>query len=191
MYTQKLIKIRKQIKTLSNLVINEYQIYDTLPSPIVGIDLNKKQILRQPVERSRLSEDVLQIVKFALPLFKKAAAEGTAIKSILLNQFNVQPIGVIPIYQKEGFLFVEDKSTSATVYRYNFSPIEQSYNYTLIDRFRLGIAKTYNSAKMRLSKRENMPCPASYIVQTSLALNSTSDRLARETFETFHHEYRK
>lgn len=186
-----LIKIRKHIRSLSDFVKNECEIHDTRPSPIVGIDLNKKEIVREPVERSKLSQDVLQIVRFALPLFKKAEAEGAIVKSRLLNQFTVQPIGIIPIYQQEGFLFVEDKSTNATVYRYNFLPIEQTYKYTIIDRLRVGVARTYNSAKMMLSKRENMPCPASYIVQSSLASNSTSDLLAREMFETYHYDYRK
>jgi hypothetical protein len=127
---------------------------------------------RAMIEDDSVMSELESIIEFALPQINNSVREGSVIYELVESQCEIAPIGVTPLYSKEGYLFVTqppEKETS--VYRYQVSIFEQSQeqlrslNTTFIESVPRNTANTYERIKLDLVKKyRDLPNPATYLI---------------------------
>ncbi|NBV14872.1 MAG: hypothetical protein EBS07_12535, partial [Sphingobacteriia bacterium] len=49
---------------------------------------------------------LLEIIDFALPILSQLEKEGSKLEQKIQQDVNIQPAGIIPLYRKEGYMFI-------------------------------------------------------------------------------------
>jgi hypothetical protein len=127
---------------------------------------------REIVEDDNVMSELESIINFALPQIKDSLNEGTFIYEYVESQCEIAPIGVTPLYAREGYLFVTvppEKETS--IYRYQMSIFEgsqeqlRSLNTEFIECVEKTPMNTYERLKLDLVRKfKDMPNPAAYLI---------------------------
>ena len=113
-----------------------------------------------------------EIVAFSLPQLKNHIEDGKNIYDFLEREMKIEPIGISPLYQKEGYVFLSfDKSKEVFVYRYKVNLFQNSIDtfkgimMQLIQKVRRSILNTYEQIKLDLIKtNRELPNPATYSI---------------------------
>lgn len=132
------------------------------------LELNYKQI----VEDDAVMRELESIIEFAIPQMKGSLEEGAEIYDYVESQCEIAPIGLTPLYWKEGYLFVtQPPETETSVFRYQLSIFEQSQeqlrslNTEFIETFDRSLVNTYENMKLTLVRKfKEMPNPATYLI---------------------------
>jgi hypothetical protein len=127
---------------------------------------------REMIEDDSIMNEITSIIEWALPQFKGSLEEGSVIYEYVESQCEISPVGVTPLYAREGYLFVTippEKETN--VYRYQLSIFGEQYNQhrSLNTEFIETVPKSpvtpYESIKINLVKRfKQLPNPATYLI---------------------------
>jgi hypothetical protein len=152
---------------------NKALIRESFPKEISLEEFKKLEIsYRAMIEDDSVMSELESIIEFALPQINNSVREGSVIYELVESQCEIAPIGVTPLYSKEGYLFVTqppEKETS--VYRYQVSIFEQSQeqlrslNTTFIESVPRNTANTYERIKLDLVKKyRDLPNPATYLI---------------------------
>lgn len=185
-----LSEIIKQHETLINLINQKNFLEENQPKQIVGIDWKNIEIKYKPNSPFSL-EDIERIIDFVRPKFKKAKSDGYELKQEILSKLSVETIGIIPVYQNEGYLMLEiPPACKTTVYRYSNYSFSQdsSYQYQYVGDYLLSVSQTYFQIKSELTNEFDLPVPATYLVSSKnyYPVKDTFLPLAIELFENFH-----
>lgn len=183
---------------LLKLNIGKKRLLDSIPKDVLGLDWKRKKLIYESLSEGFDLHDIDDIVSFSLPRLKTAL--DTASKKIdeVSTSFSIEPIGVIPLYQDEGYLLMKNScKSSIIVFQYssipkvcdkeNFSNF--NYNYSYVGRYNESISSTYTSIKLDLRvKNEQLPSPATYLISTDkeLPLRATFLPTAYQLFEQYH-----
>ncbi len=138
-----------------------------------------------------------EIVQYAIPQFKSHIEEGKSIYDFLESEMSLEPVGISPLYQKEGYLMLsQEESKDILIYRYKISLFQNS-----IDRFkgimlqfiknvRQSLVNTVEQIKLSLIKEyKELPNPATYRIHSKYqipiqeSLIPISKRLLLKNFE--------
>lgn len=127
---------------------------------------------REMIDDDAVMSELESIINFALPQIKDSLQEGSVIYEYVESQCQISPVGVTPLYAKEGYLFVtQPPEKETTIYRYQMSIFEgsqeqlRSLNTKFIDRVEKNPANTYERLKLDLVKRfSDLPNPAAYLI---------------------------
>lgn len=152
---------------------NKSLIRDSFPKEISLEEFKKLELsYREMVEDDSVMNELTSIIEFAIPRFKDSLQEGSVIYEYVESQCEISPVGVTPLYAREGYLFVTlppEKETS--VYRYQLSIFEERFEQlrSLNTEFIETVAKSpvtpYESIKINLVKRfKELPNPATYLI---------------------------
>ncbi|HRG60212.1 MAG TPA: hypothetical protein PK323_14760 [Bacteroidia bacterium] len=144
-----------------------------LSKGIKSIDIHNFKLVYQTVsedDKSMLS--INQILDFSIPLTESLLQKGLKKLAVLEQKMAISPIGISPLVQKEGYLFLSAKENNQTnVYSYQVTIFENSnVNYPgvhtqFIDNFQKSISCTYEFIKHDLIKSNHlMPNPATFLV---------------------------
>lgn len=153
-------------------------IYEQFPQRISKADFEKLEIYYQKiVEDDEAMREIEDIVAFALPRFKKTMDNGKQIYEWIESKIEIQPVGLLPMYSNEGYLFLNEYKVNDTkVYQYQITIFENLYekfkgiNIQYIETIRKGIGQTYESIKISLIKRyTHLPNPATFMVISHVA----------------------
>ena len=98
--------------------------------------------------------------------------EGSVIYEYVESKCEISPIGVTPLYAKEGYLFVtQPPEKETTIYRYQMSIFEasqeqlRSLNTEFIDCVEKNTLTTYERIKLDLIRKfKDLPNPAAYLI---------------------------
>ena len=100
-----------------------------------------------------------RIINFSLPKFAEYISYGEEIRALLESKIDLSPIGILPLYKDEGYLFLQDDAIKKTkVYEYSITIFENSSvkykgirtNY--VAWYPLSISNTAEAIKSRLIK---------------------------------------
>jgi hypothetical protein len=160
-------------RNLMGLKENKALIRESFPKEISLEDFNKLELrYREMIEDDAVMQELGSIINFALPQIKSSLQEGSMIYEYVESQCEISPIGVTPLYAKEGYLFVTlppEKET--TIYRYQVSIFEdsqeqlRSLNTEFIDRVEKRPLQTYERMKLDLIRQfAGLPNPATYLI---------------------------
>jgi len=156
---------------------NKTLIRDAFPKELSLEEFNKLELsYRKMVEDDRVMEELESIIEFAIPQVRESLQEGSVIYELVESSCEIAPIGVTPLYAKEGYLFVTQPPEQETnVYRYQVSFFEQSHeqlrslNTVFIEAIRRSAFNTYENIKMELIRRyRDLPNPAAYLILSRL-----------------------
>jgi len=152
---------------------NKSLIQESFPKEISLEELNKLELsYRKMIEDDAVMSELESIIEFSLPRIKDSLREGSMIYEYVESKCEIAPVGVTPLYAKEGYLFVTQPPEKETnIYRYQISIFEDSQeqlrglNTEFIERAEMNIRNTYERIKLDLVKRyTNMPNPATYLI---------------------------
>jgi len=152
---------------------NKTILRDSFPKEISLEELNKLELTyRQIIDDDDVMAELESIIEFAIPKVKDSLQEGSVIYEYVESQCEISPIGVTPLYAKEGYLFVAQPPEKQTnVYRYQISIFEGSHeqlrslNTEFVECVEKKPLQTYEHIKLDLLKKyKDLPNPATYLI---------------------------
>ncbi len=152
---------------------NKALIRESFPKEISLEDFNKLELVyRKMINDDSVMAEIEAILDFAIPQMKESLQEGSVIYEYVESQCEISPVGVTPLYAREGYLFVAQPPEKDTeVYRYQVSIFDgsqeqmQSLNTEHIETWNKTSVSTYESLKLNLIRRyRDLPNPATYLV---------------------------
>lgn len=131
---------------------------------------------KKMIEDDDIMAELEGIIEFAIPRIKDSLQEGTVIYDFVESQCEISPVGVTPLYAKEGYLFVTQPPESETnVYRYQVSIFEgsqeqlRSLNTEFVESVQKKPLHTYERIKLDILARwTDMPNPATYLILSKM-----------------------
>lgn len=169
----------KHYHNLSELNKGLEQLSNSFPKDLTGFDFNK---LRLEYEKQKLIDDnvttITEVVEFALPNMKVAIEEGKEVYDLVEKNIEIQPIGIIPVYNQEGYVLIhQDHTADVHVFQYQHSVIVsteenlRSLSLHYLYKEVRSLANTFEQMKLNLiSKFRNIPQPAAYLCTSKLHL---------------------
>lgn len=137
---------------------------------------------RELVEDDAVMNELSSIIEFAIPQVKESLDEGTVIYEYVESQCELSPVGVTPLYAREGYLFVTQPPEEETsIYRYQLSMYEyrheqmRSLNTQYIETAYKSPFEPYENLKISLARRfADLPNPATYLVLSRMRFPFTA-----------------
>jgi len=160
---------------LKKLKDNLDRVSDEFPRRIILDELNEWKLSHETIINDELIDELSRIVDYSLPKLQEVIAEGKEIYEFVEADFSIEPIGLVPIYNQEGYLFTLVKSSDLLkVYRYEiklFDSVEvvRGVALTSIDELKWKRTTTFQNIKMSLVKKyKDLPNPATYLISSTL-----------------------
>lgn len=160
-------------RNLQALKENKALIRESFPKELSLEEFKKLEITyREMIEDDAVMGELESIINFSLPQIKDSLQEGSIIYEYVESQCEISPIGVTPLYAKEGYLFVTQPPEKETnIYRYQMSIFEgsqeqlRSLNTEFIERVEKNPLNTYERLKLDLIRKfKDLPNPAAYLI---------------------------
>lgn len=174
----------KHYRALLELKEQKQHVKSKFPQTASDIDYMNLEIIYQDLYKD---DDILKtiddIIEFALPRFRQSIEAGRELFEYAASIIDLEPIGIVPLYRKEGYFMLRDKTTDDILlfyYRIKLIQTESDQFRALETRFigrdKLSITNTPENIKMQLIRTfKEIPNPASYMIsiQHSLPLSPT------------------
>lgn len=170
-----LAELIRHYSKLKNFSENKEQLKSSFPKLLQGPDLDKMKLKYKPlIVDDELMNQLEEIVQYSLPQFKKAIEEGKEIYEFLEKDMSIEPVGLSPLYQKEGYALLSfEKSNDIYVYRYKVNLFQSSIDtfkgimMQLVDKVRRSLTQTFEQIKLDLIKSyKELPNPATYRIHS-------------------------
>lgn len=153
-------------------------LYSQFPESLSKADFEKLKIsYKKIVEDDAVMAQLQEIISYAIPRIDSAIKEGKEIYDFVEENMEFSPVGLTPIYDQEGYLFLNrDAERQVSIYRYAVSVFESSNEkYRGISTTYVGdefqdFSRTYEKIKLDLAKRfSDLPNPASFLAVSKLS----------------------
>ncbi len=165
-------------QNLMQVRANKTLLYENFPQTISKADFSKLRLnYKKIIEDDQVMAEIEQILEYAIPKMKATIEEGKELYEFVESNLELNPIGVEPLYNKEGYLFLaKDKDQEIKIFQYQVTVFENSsetyrgvsaeYKTTEIR----SISNTYEQIKVRLArKNKSLPNPATFLVFSKLS----------------------
>ena len=158
---------------------NKELIYESFPKQISRADFKKLKITyKKIVKDDDLMNEIEDIISYALPQFEYTLSEGKEIYEFIESNVTLSPVGLTPIYSKEGYLMInQGESKDVNVYKYQMAVFyNQDDEYKAIHTQHLmessySITRTFESIKLELIRQfKELPNPATFLVKSDLVI---------------------
>ena len=163
---------------LRNLIEGRKGLDENVKGEVVGLDFKKmRKVHRKLQNHPELDNYLSELLELAEPLLRSTIDVGTELYELVEAGLEFAPVGVQPIYQREGYLMVLNEPNKEVLsYRYIQSQIDTGPQRMLrldckqVDRRHIGLGDTLEGIKLDLTKRFiELPNPAAFMVRTELA----------------------
>ncbi len=170
-----LAELIRHYSKLKDFSENKEQLKSAFPKMLEGPDSKEMKLKYKPlIVDDELMTHLEEIVQYSFPQIKKAIEDGREIYDFLEKGMSIEPIGISPLYQKEGYAFLSfDKSNEIYIYRYKVNLFQNSIDkfkgimMQLIDKVRTSFTMTFEHIKLNLIKTyKEMPNPATYHIHS-------------------------
>lgn len=159
-------------RNLVNFKHNKDQLYQAFPDEIQEIDLKNFHIkFQKTISNDEIMTHLQEVIDFSLPAMQKQLEEGKEIYEFMEKEIAVEPIGIVPMYRNEGYLFV--RSSEIEVYEYQvslFSHDTEPYRAVAtqhITSYAVNYVNTFENIKIALIRNyKKLPNPAVFGVTT-------------------------
>ena len=156
---------------------NKRFLQDQFPKKVSAFNVRKLEVVYERIlEDDELMQELDQIAEFAIEEIKGTISEGTHIHDIVEQQMLIEPVGIMPIYNDEGYLFLRYGDYSEVrVYNYTISIFEhkdaryKGIKMEYLDTRQKNLANTYEQIKLDIIRSyRTLPNPAVYKVESAL-----------------------
>ena len=160
-------------RNLASIRDNKSILRESFPKEISQEEFRKLELsYKKMIEDDEIMAELEEIIEFAIPQIKSSLQEGSVIYEYVESQCEISPVGVTPLYAREGYLFIAQTPEKQTnVYRYQVSIFEGSHeqlrslNTEFIESVRKKPLYTYERIKLDLVSRfKDLPNPATYLI---------------------------
>ena len=147
------------------------------PKRLSKIDQERLQLLyERMVEDEEIMLQLEEIIQYAISRLGPTIRSGADIYEFVEERLSITPVGLIPLDNQEGYLFLSNGASRHTrVYQYRlsiFAKHDEKYRAIkteFLETRRRSIAHTYEHMKADLLRaRTQLPNPAVYCVETEL-----------------------
>lgn len=158
-------------RTLEELESGKTELKNLFPKSLNGIDLQQAQLHYEPkIQDGCVMEEIAQITAFALPKIQNQIAEGKVIYDFVEDQVEFEPVGLLPIYNREGYIFLtRERQSEVHAFRYKSNFIQlagekfRSVAFWLVGIFQRSIVLTLEKLKLHLIQEiKELPNPATW-----------------------------
>ncbi|MBX7051909.1 MAG: hypothetical protein K1X54_07725 [Flavobacteriales bacterium] len=162
----------KHYHDLTELNKSLEQLTSSFPKELSGFDFNK---LRLEYQQEKLKDEsistITEVVEFALPNLKETIEEGRSIYELVEKNIEIQPVGIMPMYSRDGYVMVHvDHTTDIHVFQYQHSVIVsseenlRSLSLQYISKEVKSITNTFEQIKLKLiATFRDIPQPATFL----------------------------
>lgn len=177
-------------KNLLQLKENQQFLATNFPKKLTKADLEQLKltytsILQDDTQANLLMKELDEIIEFALPKMNTTLEEGKQIYDRIDQSLEIAPIGITPIYFREGYLFLCVYSQNdVQIYRYQMSLFERAdetlrgIHFSLVDTLSKNRFETYESIKLNLAKTDkSLPNPATFLMHAQILCSLESSLL--------------
>ena len=173
-------------KNLLEVKANKTLMYENFPKTISKADFTKLRIsYKQVIEDDDVMKELEEIIEFAIPIMKDTIEEGKELYEFVESNLELNPVGVEPLYNREGYLFLsKNRDTNVSIYRYQVTVFENSNeNYRGISTTFEGsvirsVANSYEAIKLSLARNnKSLPNPATFLIFSKLSFPVTETLL--------------
>lgn len=158
-------------RTLKELESGKTQLQNLFPKALNSVDLQSLQLhYESKIQDGSIMEEIAQITAFALPKLQNQIEEGKSIYDFVEDQLEFEPIGIQPLYNREGYLLLtQEKNSQIHAFRYKSNFIQlagekfRSISLWLIGVFQKSLVTTLEKLKLQLIKEiKELPNPATW-----------------------------
>lgn len=175
---------------------NKRYLQEQFPKRLTGIQMQKLQVLyEQMIEDDEIMQELETIIQYASAKMRSTISNGTEIYEMVEEQLTIMPVGIIPLGNEEGYLFISKEAEKNThVYQYRLSIFEKhdekyrSLKTEFINSWHRSFVNTYENIKAELIRnRSALPNPAVYSIESNLnfPLEETLLPIAKRSFVKF------
>jgi len=145
------------------------------PQSLSVIDIEKFQLIYEElIKDDSVMSELEDIIDYALPLFHQTLKEGKEIYEFVEEQCELIPIGLIPLYLKEGYFMISQPTQKVTpVFRYEVTVFESAkeklrgIHTHFVQNFQIGLGQTFEQVKIKLARQfKELPNPAVFLIDT-------------------------
>lgn len=157
---------------------NKKYLQEQFPKRLSGIQLEKLQLLyEQIIEDDEMMEELENIIHYSTGQMKDTIKNGTEIFEFVETSIQIEPVGLVPLDNKEGYFFLTTANTKAThVYYYRLSIFEKhdeqyrAIKTNFLSEWNRSISNTFEHMKgLLLREKKELPNPAVYTIATTLS----------------------
>ncbi len=158
-------------RVLEELHSGKLELHKLFPKNLESIDFQRAKLnFSSRVKSGEVMEEVSKITTFALSKFANQIEQGKGIYDYVEDQLEFHPVGIIPIYNREGYVLLsQGASSDIHAFRYKANLIQiagekfRSISIWLIGVFRRSILNTLEKIKLELAKEiKELPNPATW-----------------------------
>lgn len=162
-------------RVLHELNSGKTELSKLFPKALNGIDLTNATLHYEPkVPDGEVMNEISQITAFALPRIASRIEEGKSIYNFVEEQVEFEPVGILPIYNREGFvLMTRESSNDVHAFRYKSSILQmagekfRSITFWLLGIFQKNLVITLEKLKMQLIRDvKELPNPATWRIHS-------------------------
>lgn len=162
-------------RVLFELNSGKTELSKLFPKALNGIDFKSAQLHYEPkIEDGEVMKEITQITEFALPRITRQIEEGKSIYNFVEEQVEFEPVGILPIYNREGFvLMTRESSADVHAFRYKSNILQmagekfRSITFWLLGIFQKNLINTLEKLKMQLIREvKELPNPATWRIHS-------------------------
>lgn len=163
---------------------NKHLLQDQFPRQLNHVDLRKMELVyERMLADSEIMNELERITEYALDEMKQTIDEGVEIYELIEKNMQVEPVGIMPLYKNEGYVFIRyGNYKEVRIYNYNVTLFEhkdaryRGIKMEYMDSRTCDLAHPYEQIKLDIIRSyRTLPNPAVYKVEYPLAvpLNET------------------
>ena len=105
---------------------NKESLTKNFPAKAEGLDMKKLEIIyHELIQDDEIMKELGDIIEYAVPMFKNSLEEGKEIYEFVERNCELSPVGLLPLYVDEGYLFIHTStSLDTSIYRYQVTLIQ-------------------------------------------------------------------
>ena len=165
-------ELEKHWEYSAQLRQSKKQFFASFRKRITGVNFEKMEIFYEQVAQTEELSEIDSILEFSLPLFQKTLTRGQYQSDEIEASLVFTPVGIMPLYLKEGYLFIYRAPQKATdIFQYTFRLFESVDFPTIKTKYIESVPKnvttTFENLKLTLIRKHNeLPNPATYLVES-------------------------
>ena len=166
-------------RNLMHYIENKEFLDDQFPKHLKGLDRKKMALIYEAIiADDGMMSEVNELVEYSIPKIEEAVREGREIYEIIEDAMEFSAVGVLPLYNKEGYLFLSnDDDKMVSIYQFAVSSLKDmnskyhSVTTTFIQKAKKGLSNSYENMKLELARSfKELPNPAAYLVNSQLSV---------------------
>ena len=170
-------ELRMRTAQLRQLANRADELCARMPREMVGLDLVRGEILRQPVAEPGAWDLVRRSLDRALPPLNAAMERGSELREALHGRIRFEPVGVVPLGVREGWLLLRERNM-ALVYSYVLPIVRElvpgehhrRVSTKYYSTWCVSLSNTYEHIKAELVRKGPMPNPATFVFESDISL---------------------